>query len=223
MEITMIVFELRIDPGYLVSPSLVVHIMLHISLPQEVYVRLILFSLSLRLRNFWFQSQTLEDKAKELVLKATEAKEIKGSGAEKEFAALEDLYGEVQHNGLLRKSVNWFYENELDTVYSRYIFMYIAESAISWTLVLYPWTQFLWDDFSQNLLIAIAFVPVGRRKFFTKSTLAFLSVRAETHPVQWSAMLGRALAPPLCRRVGSIQCQCKLRLQTVNLCINNVF
>ena len=58
-------------------------------------------------------------------------------------------------------------------------------------------------QFSRNLLTAIAFVPVRRRQFFTKSTLAYLSMRAGTHAVRWSRTLGGPLTPPLCHRVGS--------------------
>ena len=36
-------------------------------------------------------------------------------------------------------------------------------------------------QFSRNLLTAIAFVPVRRRQFFARSTLAYLSMRARTH------------------------------------------
>ena len=58
-------------------------------------------------------------------------------------------------------------------------------------------------QFAWNLLTAIAFVPVRWRKFFAKSTRAYLSMRAGTHAVRREAMLGGALTPPLCRRVGS--------------------
>ena len=47
------------------------------------------------------------------------------------------------------------------------------------------------------------FVPVPWRQFFAKSTRAYLSMRARTHAVRWAAMLGGALTPPLCGRVGS--------------------
>ena len=66
-----------------------------------------------------------------------------------------------------------------------------------------PCIQFAGDNFSRNLLTAIAFVPVRWRQFFTKSTPAYLSMRAGTHAVRWAATLGGALTPPLCRRVGS--------------------
>ena len=66
-----------------------------------------------------------------------------------------------------------------------------------------PCIQFAGDNFSRNLLTAIAFVPVRWRQFFAKSTRAYLSMRAGTHAVRWAAMLGGALTPPLCRRVGS--------------------
>ena len=66
-----------------------------------------------------------------------------------------------------------------------------------------PCIQFAGDNFSRNLLTAIAFVPVRWRQFFAKSTRAYLSMRAGTHAVRWAATLGGALTPPLCRRVGS--------------------
>ena len=59
------------------------------------------------------------------------------------------------------------------------------------------------DNFSWNLLTAIAFVPVCWRQFFAKSTQAYLSMRAGTHAVRWAATLGGALTPPLCHRAGS--------------------
>ena len=66
-----------------------------------------------------------------------------------------------------------------------------------------PCIQFTGDNFSRNLLTAIAFVPVRWRQFFAKSTRAYLSMPAGTHAVRWAATLGGALTPPLCRRVGS--------------------
>ena len=65
-----------------------------------------------------------------------------------------------------------------------------------------PCMQFAGDN-SRNLLTAITFVPVRRRQFFAKSTRAYLSIRPGAHAVRWAAMLGGALAPPLCHRVGS--------------------
>ena len=87
-----------------------------------------------------------------------------------------------------------------------------------------PCIQFAGDNFSRNLLTAIAFVPVRWRQFFAKSTCAYLSMRAGTHAVRWAATLGGALTPPLLQsRVQLIQCQCKSQLQTANLGINNAF
>ena len=63
--------------------------------------------------------------------------------------------------------------------------------------------QFTGDNFSRNLLTAIAFVPVCWKHYFAKSTRAYLSMRAGTHAVRWAATLGGALTPPLCRKVGS--------------------
>ena len=42
-----------------------------------------------------------------------------------------------------------------------------------------PRTQFAGDNFSRNLLTAMAFVPVGRRQFFAKSTRAYLVMGLE--------------------------------------------
>ena len=67
-----------------------------------------------------------------------------------------------------------------------------------------PCIQFAGDNFSRNLLTAIAFVPVfAGDNFARKSTRAYLSMWAGTHAVRWAATLGGALTPPLCRRVGS--------------------
>ena len=46
-----------------------------------------------------------------------------------------------------------------------------------------PCIQFGGDNFSRNLLTAIAFVPVRWRQYFATSTLAYLSMRAGTHAV----------------------------------------
>ena len=40
--------------------------------------------------------------------KAREAKDLRGPGAEPEFAALEDLFDDVQHKSAIRKKVNDF-------------------------------------------------------------------------------------------------------------------
>ena len=107
---------------------------------------------------------------------------------------------------------------ESNTVYSRYIpVVYIVELDI-WRSHVGPifWRSWAWyfsrnysnsldpfcrRQFSRNLFTAIAFVPIRRRQFFVKSTLAYLSMRAGTQAVRWSAMLGGALTPPLCCRV----------------------
>ena len=53
-----------------------------------------------------FLFQALNEKAKELMAKAKEAQYIRGSGAEPEFAALEDLFDDIQHKSTIRKEVN---------------------------------------------------------------------------------------------------------------------
>ena len=88
-----------------------------------------------------------------------------------------------------------------------------------------PCIQFAGDNFSRNLLTAIAFVPVRWRQIFAKSTRAYLSMWAGTHAVWWAAMLGESIDTSIVSqsRVQLIQCQCKSRLQTANLGINNAF
>ena len=63
-----------------------------------------------------------------------------------------------------------------------------------------PCIQFVGDNFSRNLLTAIAFVPVRWRQFFAKSTRAYLSMRAGTHAVRWAATLGGYIALSLISR-----------------------
>ena len=110
---------------------------------------------------------------------------------------------------------------DLNTVYSRYItVVYIMELDISLShvgptfcgnqehdifheIMVTPWTQFARDNISRNLLTTMAYVPIRRRQFFTKSTQAYLSMRAGTHAVQWSTTLSWELTSPLCHRVGS--------------------
>ena len=56
-----------------------------------------------------------------------------------------------------------------------------------------PWTHFTRDNFSQNLIITIAFVLVHWRQFYTKSTQAYLSMKPEIHALRWAGLLGGAL------------------------------
>ena len=80
--------------------------------------------------------------------------------------------------------------------------IFLAKMAVT------PWTQFVGDNFSLNLLTAIAFVLGPQDTIFreTNSSLpVIVSMRAGTHVVRWCATLGEALTPPLCRRVGSSQ------------------
>ena len=96
-------------------------------------------------------------------------------------------------------SRNWIYRGRmLDP-----IFFGVQERDIFREIAVTPWTQFAGDNFSRNLLTAIAFVLGQQEKFFAKPTLAYLSMRAGTHALRWSATPGGALTPPLCRRVGS--------------------
>ena len=106
-------------------------------------------------------------------------------------------------------SRNWIYHcRMLDPIFLPTDFANFADvapkSAIFFReIAVTPCIQFAGDNFSRNLLTAIAFVPVRWRQFFAKSTRAYLSMRAGTHAVRWAATLGGALTPPLCRRVGS--------------------
>ena len=81
------------------------------------------------------------------------------------------------------------------------------------------------DNFWWNLLIAIAFVPVRRRQFFAKSTLAYLSNAgwntccAMVSHARWS--IDTAIVSQ--SKVQLIHCQCKSRLQIANLDINTAF
>ena len=64
-----------------------------------------------------------------------------------------------------------------------------------------PWTQFAGDNFSRNLLTAIAFVPGSQETIFREINSSLPVNAGGTHAVQRSATLGGALTPPLCRRV----------------------
>ena len=102
-------------------------------------------------------------------------------------------------------SRNWIYRGRmLDPIFLPTDFANFADvapkSAIFFReIAVTPCIQFAGDNFSLNLLTAIAFVPVRWRQFFAKSTRAYLSMRAGTLAVRWAATLGGALTPPLCR------------------------
>ena len=92
-------------------------------------------------------------------------------------------------------------------------------------LAVTPCIQFAGDNFSWNLLTAIAFVPVRWRQFFTKSTLS-LPVNAGWNTCcAMGSHARRSIDTSIVSqsRVQLIQCQCKSRLQTANLGINNAF
>ena len=98
----------------------------------------------------------------------------------------------------------------------RYIFREIAVT---------PWTQFTGDNFSRNLLTAIAFVLSPQETIF-RETNSSLPVNAG-----WNTCCAvvshtkRSIDTSIASqsRVQLIQCQCKSRLQIANLGINNAF
>ena len=128
-------------------------------------------------------------------------------------------------------------------MYSRYIaVVYIAELDISRShvgphifgvqerdifreIAVTPWTQFVGDNFSRNLLTAIAFV-LGPRETIFRETNSSLPVNAD-----WNTCCAvvsharRSIDTSIVSqsRVQLIQCQCKSRLQIANLSINNAF
>ena len=87
-----------------------------------------------------------------------------------------------------------------------------------------PCIQFAGDNFSRNLLTVIAFVPVHWRQFFAKSTSlpgnagwnTCCAMGSHTRRSIDTSIVSQS-------RVQLIQCQCKSRLQTANLGINNAF
>ena len=70
-------------------------------------------------------------------------------------------------------------------------------------MAVFPWTQLRETIFREICSPWSPLFSARGRQFFAKPTLAYLSMRAGTHAVRWSAMPGGALTPPLCRRVGS--------------------
>ena len=88
-----------------------------------------------------------------------------------------------------------------------------------------PWTQFAWDNFSRNLLTAIAFVPGSLETIFREINSG-LPVNAGWNTC--CAMVSQARLSIDTSIVSQsklrlIQCQCRSRLQIVNLGINNAF
>ena len=88
-----------------------------------------------------------------------------------------------------------------------------------------PWTQFAGDNFSRNLLTAIAFVPGSPETIFREINSG-LPVNAGWNTC--CAMVNQArlsidTSIVSQSRVRLIQCQCRSRLQIANLGINNVF
>ena len=87
------------------------------------------------------------------------------------------------------------------------------------------WTQFAGDNFSRNLLTAIAFVPGSPETIFREINSG-LPVNAG-----WNTCCAMASQARLSidtsivsqSRVRLIQCQCRSRLQIANLGINNAF
>ena len=128
-------------------------------------------------------------------------------------------------------------------MYSRYIgVVYIAELDMSlvacWTpffgaqergifreIAVTPWTPSAGDNFSRNLLTAIAFVPGSQETIFREINSS-LPVNAGWNTC--CAMVSQArrsidTSIVSQSRVRLIQCQCKSRLQIANLGINNAF
>ena len=88
-----------------------------------------------------------------------------------------------------------------------------------------PWTQFAGDNFSRNLLTAIAFVPGSPETIFREINSG-LPVNAGWNTC--CAMVSQArlsidTSIVSQSRVRIIQCQCRSRLQIANLAINNAF
>ena len=88
-----------------------------------------------------------------------------------------------------------------------------------------PWTQFAGDNFSRNLLTAIAFVPGSPETIFREINSG-LPVNAGWNTC--CAMVSQArlsidTSIVSQSRVRLIQCQCRSRLQIANLGINNAF
>ena len=88
-----------------------------------------------------------------------------------------------------------------------------------------PWIQFAGDNFSRNLLTAIAFV-LGQRETIFRETKSSLPVNAGWNTccaVVSHARRSNDTSIVSQSRVQLIQCQCKSRLQIANLGINNSF
>ena len=130
-------------------------------------------------------------------------------------------------------SRNWIYRGRmLDPIFCppilRILQTWAQERDIFREIAVTPCIQFVGDNFSRNLLTAIAFVPVRWRQFFAKSTRAYLMLPVNAGWNTCCAMgshTRRSIDTSIVSqsRVQLIQCQCKSRLQTANLGINNAF
>ena len=120
--------------------------------------------------------------------------------------------------------------------------MYTAELDISWPhvgphffgaqerdifreIAVTPWTQFTGDNFSWNLLTAIACVPGSMETIFREINSG-LPVNAGWNTccvmvTQAQLSIDNSIVSQ--SRVRLIQCQCRSRLQIANLGINNAF
>ena len=88
-----------------------------------------------------------------------------------------------------------------------------------------PWTQFAGDNFSRNLLTAIAFVPGSPETIFREINSG-LPVNAGWNTccvMVNQARLSTDTSIVSQSRVRLIQCQCRSRLQIANLGIKNAF
>ena len=88
-----------------------------------------------------------------------------------------------------------------------------------------PWTQFAGDNFSRNLLTAIAFVPSSQETIFHEINSSLPVSAGWNTCCAMVSQDGQSIDTSIVlqSRVQLIQCQCKLRLQIPNLCINNAF
>ena len=105
------------------------------------------------------------------------------------------------------------------------IFFGAQERDIFREIAVTPWTQFAGDNFSQNLLTAIAFVPGSPETIFREINSG-LPVNAGWNTccaMVNQARLGTDTSIVSQSRVRLIQCQCRSRLQIANLGIKNAF
>ena len=88
-----------------------------------------------------------------------------------------------------------------------------------------PWTQFAGDNFSRNLLTAIAFVPGSQETIFREINSS-LPVNAGWNTCCATVShVRRSIDTSIVSQSGAqlIYCQCKSRLQIANLDISNAF